>query len=91
MEYRDWKKDDVELINNIPFVLTYSENAYMIIPYTIGDNAEMFSNVAAPTIVNPARVLYLYMIENKYDVIKLKDTLPYVVEYMQKEKTEIKN
>lgn len=90
MEYRDWKKDDVELINNIPFVLTYSENAYMIIPYTIGDNAEMFSNVAAPTIVNPARVLYLYMIENKYDVIKLKDTLPYVVEYMQKKKLKSK-
>lgn len=90
MEYRDWKQDDVAMIDNIPFVLTYSENAYMIVPYVIGDNTAVFGNVAAPTIVNPARVLYLYMIENKYDVIALKDTLPYVVEYMQKKKLKSK-
>ncbi len=90
IEYRDWKQDDVAMIDNIPFVLTYSENAYMVVPYVIGDNTAVFGNVAAPTIVNPARVLYLYMIENKYDVIALKDTLPYVVEYMQKKKLKSK-
>ena len=61
MEYRDWKQDDVAMMDNIPFVLTYSENAYMVIPYIIGDNSAVFGNVAAPTMVNPARVLYLYI------------------------------
>lgn len=90
MEYRDWKQDDVKIIDSIPFALTYSENAYMIIPYSVGDNNVMFGNVAAPTIVNPARVLYLYMIDNEYDAIALKDKLPYVVEYMQKKKLKSK-
>lgn len=90
MEYRDWKQDDVAMIDNIPFVLTYSENVYMVIPYVTGDNTAIFGNVAAPTLVNPARVLYLYNIEDKYDVLALKETLPYVVEYMQKKQLKSK-
>lgn len=62
MEYRDWKQDDVAFVDNIPFVLTYTENAYMVIPFVTGDNTDVFGNVAAPTVVNPARIIYLYLI-----------------------------
>lgn len=83
MEYRDWKQDDVTFIDNIPFVLTYTENVYMIIPYATGDNTNVFGNVAASTMVNPARIIYLYYVEKKQDVRELK-SIPYVAEYMRK-------
>lgn len=85
MEYRDWKQDDVAFIDNIPFVLTYTDNAYMAIPFSTGDSPdELFDNVSAATIVNPARILYLYSIERKQSVQELLESIPYVVEYMQK-------
>ena len=86
MEYRDWKQDDVALVDNIPFVLTYTEDAYMVIPFVTGDNTDVFGNVAAPTVVNPARIIYLYLIEKKRDIKELKDPIPYVVEYMRKKR-----
>ncbi len=84
MEYRDWKQDDVALIDNIPFVLTYTENAYLAIPFATGGNSDVFENVSAATVVSPTRILYLYSVEKKQDVPALLDSIPYVVEYMRK-------
>lgn len=84
MEFRDWKQDDVAFIDNIPFVLTYNENAYMVIPFATGDNTSIFGNVAAPTIISPARILYLYLVEKKQDILDLQMSIPYVIEYMKK-------
>jgi hypothetical protein len=84
MEYRDWKQDDVAFIDNIPFVLTYTENAYLAIPFVTGDNSDVFENVSAATVVNPARILYLYSVEKKQDIRDLQDTIPYVAEYMKR-------
>lgn len=84
MEYRDWKQDDVTFVDNIPFILSYSEDAYMVIPYATGDNTEVFGNVAAPTVVGPAKILYMYFIERKQDISELKKSIPYVIEYMRK-------
>ncbi len=84
MEYRNWKQDDVAFVDNIPFVLTYTENAYLIIPFSTGDNTSIFGNVATATVVNPARIIYLYLVENKQDVRELKNAVLCVTEYMQK-------
>ena len=84
MEYRDWKQDDVAFIENVPFVLTYTENAYLVVPYAMGDNSDEFENVSAATVVSPARILYLYMAETKQDVRNLQNSIPYVMEYMRK-------
>lgn len=84
MEYRDWKQDDVALVDNIPFILTYTENAYLVIPFSTGDNSSVFGNVAASTVVSPARILYLYYIENKQSLVELSESIPYVMEYMRK-------
>lgn len=86
MEYRDWKKDDVAIIDNIPFILTYTENSYLVIPFAVGNNTNVFGNVAAATVVNPSKIVYLYFIERKQDAKKLQNTIPYIVEYMQKKK-----
>ena len=84
MEYRDWKQDDVAFIDNIPFVLTYTENAYLAVPFATGNNSAVFENVAAATVLSPARILYLYAVERKQDVPDLLEAIPYVIEYMQK-------
>jgi len=84
MEYRDWKQDDVAFIDNIPFVLTYTENAYLVIPFATGDNSDVFENVSAAMVVSPARILYLYSVERKQDIRELLDAIPYVSEFMQK-------
>ncbi|MCD7884676.1 MAG: DUF1887 family CARF protein [Lachnospiraceae bacterium] len=82
-EYRDWKQDDVAQIEQIPFILTYAENTTMVIPYDTGENGE-FYNVAAASAVDPKRILYLYSIRNAQELEKMYDSLPYVVNYMEK-------
>ncbi len=84
MEYRDYKQDDVKLIDNIPFILTYSEAFYMVIPYLMGDNSKVFSNVAAATVVNPARIIYLAYFTDSQDVKEFTQSIPYLMEYMRK-------
>lgn len=83
-EHRDWKQNDVAYIDNIPFILTYTEKAYLVIPYATGDNTAVFGNVAASTVVSPARILYLYYIEKKQSLDALCESIPYIIEYMRK-------
>lgn len=84
MEYRDWKKDDAELIHNIPFILTYTEEAYLVVPFATGDSKDIFTNVAAATVVNPERILYLYLLDHDHTLDQLRVSLPSVLEYMRK-------
>lgn len=83
-EYRDWKQDDAALIENIPFILTYTENAYLVIPFETGGSTQEFHNVASATVVNPARILYLFLAEKKQDLEELGRSLPYISAYMKK-------
>ncbi|MCD7854279.1 MAG: hypothetical protein LUG66_01520 [Clostridiales bacterium] len=90
-EYHSWKNEDTKIINSIPFILTYTEEAYLAIPYACGDKYNTlsdvsFGNVAAATPVNPERIIYLYLIEEKQDVKNLLDSLPGVISYMNKKK-----
>ncbi len=82
-EYRDWKLDDVAFIENIPFMLTYTENIHMVIPYATR-REKSFGNVAAATVVNPAKLLYLYLAETRQDIEDLLDSIPYTMGYMRK-------
>ena len=84
MEYRDWKQDDVAFIDNIPFILTYTENAYLVVPFAIGNNSDVFENLSASTVVSPARIIYLYFAERKQDIKELQKILPYAIGYMNK-------
>lgn len=85
-EYRDYKKDDTALIDNIPFMLTYSDSVCMVIPYAAGNHTEVFSNVASATVVNPDRIIYLCYLEKQQDLDGLKRTLPYIAEYMRRKR-----
>lgn len=82
LKYHDYKKNDKDLINNIPFILTYTEDITMVVPmdYSILACAwedvrptELFSYVAASTVINPKRLYLPYVVDKKEsnDVIKL--------------------
>ncbi len=89
VRYRDYKQDDILIIENIPFILTYCESAYLVIPYSMRSNdgnTEIFANVASVTAVNPKRVIYLCYLEDKDSLLNLKRTLPPVSSYMSKKK-----
>lgn len=84
MEYRDYKQDDVALIDNIPFILTYSTKITLAIPYNIGSNTEVFCNVASATVVNPAQIIYLVLFEKSNDVNQLKKSLDGLIKYLNR-------
>lgn len=83
VEYHDWKQEDVAIIRNIPFILTYTENLCMIIPYMVGDRVAEFDNVAAATMANPSRILYLYDIGDQPDLRQLCQSVSRTAEYMR--------
>lgn len=98
VEYRDFKRQDVALTENIPFILTYSESVCMVVPYAASDVSgsfsgaasgkvnlsALFSNVAAATVANPMRIVYLYLAQSTEALSALKATLPHMAEYMRK-------
>lgn len=82
--YSDWKENDEKLIDQIPFILTFTTNSYLVIPYVTGDNSDFFANVASATVLNPERIIYLYLAENPGDMEALCDSLQGIVNYMNK-------
>lgn len=90
MEYKDYKQTDVDFIENIPFILTYTENVYMVTPLAVGNSTDVFDNVAAATVVNPARVLYMCSLADGQDEQSLKETIPCIISYMDKRRIRSK-
>ncbi len=89
VEYCDWKKKDVEFIKNIPFILTYTENTCLVIPFeilTIRNISDLFGNVSAATVVNPREIIYLYYVEEKQNLDDLYYSIPYIIEYIHSKK-----
>lgn len=85
MEYQDYKLDDVALVENIPFIMTYTDSLYLAVPFVASsDNSKIFQNVASATVSNPARILYLCSLEEESDVLEIKDTIPYVIAYLER-------
>lgn len=82
MKYQDLKQEDVKLIDHIPFILTYSRDACLAIPYTLGNHTEFFRNVASATMANPKTILYLFRVRQPQEIEMLRDSLPRVVRYM---------
>lgn len=83
-QYRNYKKDDIALIEGIPFILTYSETLYMVIPYTVGSRTEEFANLAAPTAVNPSHLIYLAYCSSAIELDEIRKTIPHITNYMKR-------
>lgn len=83
-QYRDYKKDDVALVEEIPFILTYSDDLTLVIPYAIGNNTDVFANLAASTVINPQKIIYLAYCNTLVEIAEIKKNLPYITNYMNK-------
>ena len=79
-EYIDYKKYDIDLIEKIPYILTYSSCCSLIVPMEPANTDEIirvknqsnktveiqidinriFSYVAAATIINPEKIIFIY-------------------------------
>lgn len=85
MEYRDFKDDDRALNQNIPFILTYSENIQIVVPFAAGNcNDELFKFIAAAVVINPAKIIYAAICENKSGLDVLKNSLSHILSYIRR-------
>lgn len=84
LEYRDWKQNDVLFIENIPFILLHSRNYELIVPFIKDNNTELFGNVAAATLIDPQKIVYLCSINDKQDISEIIESLSSVVKYLDK-------
>lgn len=60
--YKNWKNNNVDLIVNIPFILTYSGNIHICMPMVLdnaGRNSTLFFNVASAIKVHPCKITYI--------------------------------
>jgi hypothetical protein len=82
MEYTDWKKIDARLVDYIPFILTNKKNIHLAIPFSTGNNTQIFCNVAAPTVVNPTQVTYVHHFANTSDIAPFNEAIKYIFNYL---------
>lgn len=82
--YRDFKYEDVKMVDQIPFILTHPSLSCMIIPYMQGDNSRLFQNVAAPLVVNPTNIVYLCYLENNAELKQTVRSLSYVFNFLRR-------
>lgn len=65
LERRDFKANDLALVKNTPFILTYDRNTTLVIPMQTGGNTSLFANAAAAVAVNPGKIVYLALIRSR--------------------------
>lgn len=56
--FYDYKENDVDIIDKLPFILSYTDDATLIIPVRkiVGSPTQMFELVAAATLINPKTI-----------------------------------
>lgn len=59
LEYVNYKDKDRVIIENIPFILTFTENLRLIIPYQMGSVKNRYGNIAAALKLNPKEIIYI--------------------------------
>lgn len=82
--HRDFKQDDVDMVDNIPAILTCRENLYLAVPYDLGDNTRVFSNVAAAVTADPARLIWLVYLDESRALEAILATLPQVARFLDR-------
>ncbi len=84
LEYRDYKQEDIVIVKNIPFILTYSANLCVCIPYMTGGRSDLFRNAASAVVLHPSSIIYMVYLESRTDYFSMRDTLPYAIAFMKK-------
>ncbi len=82
MEYRDWKQDDVALIDQIPFILTYTEKTTLVIPYTSGRTGSIYDNLAAVLTLNPGKIIYVCDAQSEKEQDKIGEAMARELQFL---------
>lgn len=64
LQHRDFKKSDLDLVKNTPFILTYDRRTTLILPLQTGSNTRYFSNASSAAAVNPKKIVYLLLVQD---------------------------
>ena len=62
-EYTDYKINDLKIIKNIPFILTYRTDLHLATTLLVGNKNQLFENVATLNWIRPASVTYFYHVD----------------------------
>lgn len=81
---KNYKKEDRVIIDNIPFILTYSHNERLVIPLCTGDISAHFENVSAAAIIAPERITYLCNAHSISDVTDISDAMDYILSFVSR-------
>lgn len=85
-QYRNYKQDDEVLTDSIPFILTYSDDICMVIPFSAGSMTQQFGNLAAPAVVNPAKIIYPAYCAARSELDAIRGSLPFLTDYIERKK-----
>ena len=90
-EYLDYKKIDEDLIEQIPFILTYKSLPSLAMAFELGQNTdgrneEVFKNAASAMVLRPGRIRYYYLFNQKSDPKLLAKKVTSVLEYFDLQK-----
>ncbi len=59
-KHTDYKAHDCRLVSGIPFILTYSTNTHLIIPFDTKENSlSSLANVTSSMVLNPSKITYV--------------------------------
>lgn len=83
-KYQDFKHEDVKLVDEIPFILTFATPSCMVVPYVTGNSSMLFSNIAAALKVNPTHLTFLYHCATMLDVERFTTSIGSVIRFMQR-------
>lgn len=89
LKMRDYKSSDVKLIKAIPFILTYSLDYRIAVPFRT-DGPDIFDNVSAATLINPSVISYVYYITSRFDLNIFEEALKNAEDYMNRKSLRAK-
>lgn len=91
--YRDYKEYDIQLIEKIPFILTYQSTNHekqngLMLAYQDGKDVEhknevLFGNVASATVIKPNIIYYQYFIKQSFDLNWFIHTVEGMLKYLE--------
>lgn len=80
LEYKNYKDEDVKIVENVPFILTYNSNAVILTEFKCDEQC-LIDNIAAPLVINPQKIIYVFKINYDNDFEKIRKSLANVLNF----------
>ncbi len=81
---RIYKNSDTDIINHLPFVLTYKKDISVMVPLQTGSTTDIFNNIAHISVINPSEVIYVFYADTEDAVKDAENAVRGFVPYFKK-------